>query len=126
MGLTQGQAQKLADKFIAAQQARATKQSETWSGTVAGWIDQAKADTEIGGQKWDASVKHAQAAITRLGTPGLKEYLEASGGGNHPELIRFAARAGALIAEDNPPSGGAVQPDRRVENTLFPNETKGA
>jgi hypothetical protein len=62
--------------------------------------------------------------VDRLGTPALKEYLNASGGGNHPELIRFMAKAGAMIAEDNPASGGAGGAGKPAEAayTLFPSD----
>lgn len=123
LGLTQAQAQKLADKFIEVQTARMGKQSETWAATVTGWVDQAKADKEIGGDKWNSTVASAQRAVSTLGTPELKEYFEASGGGNHPELIRFMAKVGAMIKEDNPASGnaaGKAQTDR--VSTLYPDD----
>ena len=106
LGLTNSQAQKLADKFIASQQAKAEKAGENWSATITKWADDAKADKEIGGDKWDATVSASQRAVKTLGTPALREYLNASGGGNHPELIRFMAKVGAMIKEDSPAGGG--------------------
>lgn len=106
LNLTQAQAQKLADKFIETQQARAEKQGEAWSATITKWVDDAKADKEIGGDKWDSTKADAQRAIKTLGTPALGEYLNASGGGNHPELIRLMAKVGAMLKEDNPAGGG--------------------
>lgn len=124
LGLTHAQAQKLVDKYIAIQSKRAGEQSEGFAKTVAGWADTAKKDAEIGGDKWDATVQVAQRAVNALGTPALKEYLNASGGGNHPEVIRFMAKAGALIAEDNPASGGAEGRGKPAEAayTLFPTD----
>lgn len=124
LNLTNAQAQKLVDKYISIQQARAEKQSEGFAKVVEGWADTAKKDAEIGGDKWDASVQAAQRAVNRLGTPALKEYLNASGGGNHPELIRFMAKAGAMIQEDNPASGGAGGQSKPAEAayTLFPSD----
>jgi len=123
LGLTTGQAQKLADKFIEIQTARAGKQTETWGNTVTGWVDTAKADKEIGGDKWNSTVASATRAVNTLGTPELKEYFEASGGGNHPELIRFMAKVGAMIKEDNPATGnapGGQKADRL--SVLYPND----
>lgn len=124
LGLTNAQAQKLVDKYVAIQQQRAAAQSEGFAQIVEGWADTAKKDPEIGGDKWDASVQAAQRAVNRLGTPALKEYLNASGGGNHPELIRFMAKAGAMIQEDNPASGGAGGAGKPAEAayTLFPSD----
>jgi hypothetical protein len=123
-GLTHAQAQKLADKFIASQQARAEKQGETWAATITGWADSAKADKEIGGAKWDGTVSDARRAVDTLGTPELKEYLNSSGGGNHPELIRFMAKAGSMIKEDNPAGGGSGGSGKPADaaHVLFPSD----
>lgn len=102
LGLTTKQAQALTDKFIAAQSKRAEAQADTWAQTITGWVDTAKADPEIGGAKWDSTVKTASGVVGKFGSPELKEYLNASGAGNHPEMIRFMAKVGAVISEDNP------------------------
>ena len=107
LGLTNAQAQKLVDAYTKLQQGRAEKQMEGFGKVVSGWAETAKKDPEIGGDKWAGSVQAAQRAVNTLGTPALKEYLEASGGGNHPEIIRFMAKAGSMIQEDNPASGGS-------------------
>jgi len=124
MKLTTAQAQRLADKFIEIQQGRATKQGETWANRVSGWADEAKADKDIGGDKWDATVSAATRAVNTFGSPGLKDYLNASGGGNHKEVIAFMAKVGAMIKEDAPPSGGSEGNGKPVEaaHTLFPND----
>lgn len=124
LGLTNSQAQKLADKFIDVQKQRVGKQSETWANTIAGWADQAKADKEIGGDKWDGTVKTALRAVDRLGTPALKDYLETTGGGNHPEMIRFMSKVGAMIREDSPPVGGVGDAGKPADpaHTIFPND----
>ena len=122
--LTNAQAQKLVDKYIEIQQGRAVKEGETWAETITGWADKAKADKDIGGAKWDGTVAASRRAVETLGTPALKEYLNASGGGNHPELIRFMAKVGAMIKEDNPASGGAEGAGKPAEaaHVLFPND----
>lgn len=122
--LTNAQAQKLVDKYIAVQTARMEKQGADFAETVAGWADTAKKDPDMGGDRWDGTVKTAQRAVNALGTPALKDYLNASGGGNHPELIRFMAKAGELIKEDNPAGGGAEGTGKPAEAayTLFPTD----
>lgn len=122
--LTGKQAQALADKFIATQTARAAKQNETWANTVAGWANEAKADPEIGGVHWDKTVSTARRAVETLGDAGLKDYLNATGGGNHPSLIRFMSKVGAMIKEDNPATGGAGGAGKPADaaHVLFPND----
>jgi hypothetical protein len=125
LGLTPRQAQKLADKFVDIQTKRGTAAAEGWANRVQGWADTAKKDKEIGGDKWDGTVSSAQRALTKLGTPELKGYLNASGGGNHPELIRIFAKVGSMIQEDNPPSGGAGGDGKAADpaHVLFPDDT---
>ncbi|EJZ17385.1 hypothetical protein, partial [Rhizobium sp. Pop5] len=89
LGLTNSEAQKLADRFIAIQTARAEARGKVWGETISKWADDAKADAEIGGRKWDGTVRDSRRFVNTMGTPALREYLEASGGGNHPELIRI-------------------------------------
>lgn len=124
LGLTHKQAQALADKFIGVQQKRGEARVKEWGETISGWADKAKADPDIGGAKWDGTVSNATRAVNALGTPELKEYLNASGGGNHPELIRFMAKVGAMVKEDNPASGGAEGAGKPAEaaHVLFPND----
>ena len=124
LGLTNSEAQKLADRFIAIQSARAEARGKSWGETVSKWADDAKADPDIGGRRWDATVRDSRRFVNNMGTPALREYLEASGGGNHPELIRIFAKAGALIREDDPATGGAGGTGRPVDpaHVLFPND----
>lgn len=107
IGLTRGQAQALAGALAAHRQAEAANGSREWADIQTGWVNSAKKDSEIGGARWDTSVATAQGALARFGTPGLRAFLTESGGGNHPEVIRFMARVGNAIAEDRPESGGA-------------------
>lgn len=102
LGLTTKQAQALADKFIEAQAKQGEAQAQNWAKLTGEWVDQAKADPEIGGAKWDATVKNASGVVKRFGNDAFRDYLNASGAGNHPEMIRFMAKVGAMIGEDRP------------------------
>lgn len=124
LGLTNRQAQQLADRFIEIQGRRGKAAGEAWAGRVQGWADEARRDREIGGAKWTGTVGSAQRALSRLGTPALREYLNSSGGGNHPEMIRIFAKVGSMIQEDNPPNGGAGGNGRKAETAhlMFPKD----
>lgn len=101
LNLTNEQAQKLADVYSKRMAEVAQKQQESWKETTAKWVDDVKADKEIGGQNLDTSVRHAQAALTKFGTPELRAQMDATGMGNHPELVRVFARIGKAMAEDS-------------------------
>jgi len=122
--MTPREAQALTDKFVKVQTDRAEAKNKAWAETVAGWVTEAKADADMGGAKWDATAKTARTAIDTLGTPELKEYLQATGGGNHPELIRIFAKVGAMITEDNPANGGVGGSGKPADaaHVLFPND----
>jgi len=126
LGLNNAQAQRLVDKYIEAQQKRMETQSEKWGETISGWVDEAKADKEIGGIKWNGTVSAARRAVEQFGTPALAEYLNASGGGNHVEMIRFMAKVGAMLGEDKPAMGGGVGGGKPMEaaHILFGNDAR--
>ncbi|QPT15226.1 peptidase [Serratia rubidaea] len=117
LGLSQEQAQKLVDIYPQLQQ----QQAEAWSKQVADWGEQVKADKEIGGDNFNASVGAAQRALDQFGNPELREYLNASGLGNHPALVRFCAKVGKSMAEDSivmPNNGG----QRSAADILYGNK----
>jgi len=122
IGLTRGQAQALAGALAAHRQAEAGNGAREWADIQTGWVNTARKDAEIGGARWDASVATAQGALARFGTPGLRAFLTESGGGNHPEVIRFMARVGNAIAEDRPESGGAGARPQEAAHLLFPSD----
>lgn len=98
-GINRGQANELAGIIAADRKER----FEQWGKTQEEWVKAAKTDKEYGGDKFDASITGAKRVLNKFGTPELQEYLTASGGGNHPEMIRFMARVGNAISDDSPP-----------------------
>jgi len=87
---------------------RLEEQHNTWKQAVLN-------DPEMGGTNFPATEKAAQSAVARFGTPALKSYLNSTGLGSHPELVRTFAAIGRAMAEDTihtgKPSGS--------ENNLF-------
>lgn len=64
------------------------------------WLKDVEADPEIGGTKLKESAENAAYAFKHFGSEKLGEVLEKSSIGNHPEMIRFAAKIGALLKND--------------------------
>lgn len=107
LGLDTGKAQKLVDLYVQQHQAALEAQRMQVEQEVKGWAESARKDPEMGGANFDASLKAGLKAIHRFGDQELKDILNTSGLGNHPALMRFAAKVGRAIAEDS--IGGAVR-----------------
>jgi len=106
LNLTNEQAQKMVDLYgtkimpMVQQQ-----QAEAWQKTTEQWAADVKADKEIGGDKLTANLSSAQRALDLFGSPELKEYLEGTGLGNHPELVKTFIKIGKAMSEDGMVSG---------------------
>lgn len=115
LNLSEADAQKVIDKIAPAFAAR---QTEVLEAARAQWETDAKADKEFGGDKLDENMVVAKKALDAFGTPELRQLLNTSGLGNHPEIIRAFYRAGKAISEDKfvggnpPPAGGKSLADR--------------
>lgn len=68
--------------------------------TVSAWVDEAKKDQEIGGEKFAANAEVARQVVNRFGTEAFKKALNESGLGNHPELVRVFVRIGRAMKSD--------------------------
>lgn len=100
LNLTNEQAQKLVDaypKILAGVQQR---QMDAWQATTEQWAADVKADKEFGGDKLTANLSSAQRALDQFGTPELKDYLNTTGLGNHPDLVKVFIKVGRSMSED--------------------------
>ena len=115
--LDQAAAQKIAD--VGAKMAQ--RQVEAHARLVESWVEQVKTDNEIGGDKLAENLGVARKALEAFGTPALRDVLNATGIGNHPEVIRAFYKVGKAISEDRfvsgAPKGGTDDPAKK----LFPN-----
>ena len=105
--LPMDQAQKIADLGAKQAQRWAEAQEQAIQNATAQWIEQVKADKEIGGE---ANLAVAKTALSQFGTPELTALLNESRLGNHPEVIRFFYKVGKAIGDD------AVIPGSRTTN----------
>ncbi|MFS8283286.1 peptidase [Escherichia coli] len=118
LNLTNEQAQKLVDaypKILAGVQQR---QAEAWQKQTEDWAASVKADKEIGGDKLTANLSAAQRALDQFGGPALKEYLDSTGLGNHPELVKTFVKIGKAMSEDGMVDG-SNQGQRSAAEVLY-------
>jgi len=114
--LTQDQAQAGVNMVTKMQE----QQVSQWVEQQKAWVDQAKSDTEIGGEKFDENISTAVKARDSFGNSEFSEMLDTSGLGNHPEMIRFLNRVGRAISEDKVIVSGANAGQRSQESVLYP------
>lgn len=103
-------AQTLVDLVIARSKAHEEAQTAAYAKQDAEWKQQLADDKEIGGAHLEANRALAAKAIERLGSPGLRQLLEKSGLGNHPDLVRFAVKVGKALSEDSIAGTGVPTP----------------
>lgn len=118
-GLSQEHAQGLVDFAAAQLQAIDAKASEVRNG----WKAAAEKDPEIGGEKLAPALAAAAeviAAFAGQDATEFKQYLDTTGLGNHPVLIKVLARVRAQISSDKFVQGGSP-PAPQTAQSFYPN-----
>lgn len=89
----------------------------------------AKADKEIGGAKWDETVKLANRGLAALGGEEIKKLILVTGNGNNPEMLRELRRIGERFADDKftpgPQVSAEVPPQKKWYGETTPDTKKG-
>ncbi|OBU04833.1 peptidase [Morganella psychrotolerans] len=105
LNLSNDQAQKLVDVYGSKIMPKLVEQQAAqWQQQIEQWAEQVKADKALGS---DESIGSAQKAMDKFGTPELKTYLNDTGLGNHPELVRIFANIGKAMSEDGLVTGNS-------------------
>lgn len=121
LNLTQSQAQRLVDLQVKAEQARSEAAVAEWDKRFADWKAEARADKEIGLDKFDESVGYANKAVAEYMTADGYKALCAAGLQNHPEILRTFSRIGRTMSDDTMPNGNAgVTAPRDPVSVLYP------
>lgn len=101
LNLSQADAQRVADLGPKLAAAIAAKQKDAFETAKTAWINEAKADKEFGGAKFEENLAFVAKARDTFAGPELRKLFDATGLGNHPEVIRWFYRAGKQISEDS-------------------------
>lgn len=114
-GAEPGDAARLADLV----RQREEEQRARWLSRVDAWRDEVARDAELGGERLEASIARAQLALDRFDENGrIGRLLQASGYGNHPDIVRFFNRLADAVMEDVPapgsPEGGLAPLEERM------------
>ena len=108
--LPQEAAQKFIDLAVSREQAATARGVQAFVDLQTKWVSEIKADPEIGGERFRASVALAGRAIDRLGVPGLREALDLTGAGNNPAIVKAFVRLGQMVSEDRFAPGREARP----------------
>ena len=124
LDLTQEQAQKLLDFGGGKLRAQIEAPYKLWAETQAKWQAEVKADPEIGGTKFEQSVKDAALVFvpgesnpfvkSEAEAKALREALNMTGAGNNPAMVKFFVKIGTLLKEPGTLSGGPVKDSRET------------
>lgn len=114
LGLSQQNAQKLVslygDRIAAIAQRAQTEQAEAMAAERAAWVEQLKADPDIGGAKFNQSVGLAIKALDRFAGNEFRQLLDETGLSSHPAMVRAFYKIGKAMAEDEIQSGQGKAP----------------
>jgi len=121
MKLDQAAAQKLVDLYSTEV---VKKQIDGWNTMLASWDEAAKKDPEIGGTKYDASVKSAELAFNSFEVPEARELLVQYGLHKNPAIIKLFSRIGAKMAEPTTIVTGKTESTGDVLAQMYPSTQK--
>lgn len=121
LNLPQDQAQKFADLGVKMTQKFEAARIEAESRAFSEWTTQSRTDKEFGGDALDANLAIAKDALNKFGTPELKELINNSGLGTHPEVIRLLYRVGKQVSEDSIVRGTGATPVVHSAKSHYPN-----
>lgn len=134
--LTQEQAQKVLDFAGPKIKGMIEQPYKAWNELQTKWQADVKADPEIGGTKYEQSVKEAGSVFV----PGesnpfvksdaeaiaLRDALRATGAGNNPAIVKLFVKMGRLLAEPGHFTGKPAPQNRQdaLLNSMYPRMTE--
>lgn len=91
------------------------------------WAESVRADPKIGGAALEANLGKISKMIDQHGTPELREALDLTGAGDHPEVVKFFLNLANKFTEGGPtPSAAPTTPVTEEERAarLYPSMQK--
>jgi hypothetical protein len=117
--LTQEEADKFVKMAVEHSQDIVTKMTDMWDGQKSQWLDELKADQELGGSNYDATITRAKRALSRFGSDALLDVLAQTGLGNNPAVARFLVAVDRKTSEDMAVMGGPAAKSKRPADVMY-------
>jgi hypothetical protein len=125
MELTQDGADKFVGLYVKAQADAIEAQRAAWDKQLSDWREASTNDDEMGGAGFQKNVGMAKKALDIFGNQELREVLNTSGMGNHPEVLRLLSKVGEAASDDSFVFGKTgVSEKKSAADILFPNQGK--
>lgn len=122
------QAQALVDLQVKLAQQASETGSNAWTELQTKWVDEVKADPDIGGDKLEPILTSIGKAIDDYGTPELREVFAITGAGNNPHVIKFLSKLASAVNEgthiQGKPGGTGERTEDDVAERLYPSMAK--
>lgn len=114
LNLPQNAAQKVADLGAKLVQKMNTAHEAAVAEVRRGWIASSQGDKEIGGEKLQENLALARKVRDTFFTPEFRKFVNETGLGDHPELIRGFYRLGKAMSNDTFVPGGKQPGDTKT------------
>lgn len=110
----------------AARQARLVGEAQTQAMAqrdqqISAWGDELKADKDFGGEAFDKNVATAIKGLEAVGSPELRQMLDQTGLGSHPEIVRAFKKVGELVADAPFATGAQPAQSASPAARMYPN-----
>ena len=121
LGLSNEQAQKLADFHMDAMQKFQSSQIEKFHAIQAAELEAAKTDPEVGGAKLQESLGFAAKAMDAYGGQEFRQALATHGMANNVTMLKFLAKVGRELTGDHFVKGTPAPKEESAAKVLYPN-----
>lgn len=118
--LSQDKAQRLIDLAVEMTAKQHEEMGKAFTEIRESWLRDSR---KMLGNDAEKSLSYAAKALDKFGNAKLREALNETGFGNHPEMVNFIVNVGKTIAEDNFPEGkpaGVGQKD--LASVIYPSK----
>lgn len=122
--LPQAEAQKLVDLALARDNAAREAQAAEYNKLRGEWVSEIKTDKDFGGDKFGETIERAKRTLTKFADPTFREFLDQSGYGDNPGLIRMLAKMDKAIGEDMIVDGAPAGSTRSAAEVIYPSSGK--
>lgn len=119
------QAQALVDLQAKVSKEASEAGSQAWTQLQETWVNEVKADAEIGGAKLEPTLASIGKLVDQYGSPELRATMDLTGAGNNVHVIKFLNNVAKALTEGGHVSGSPGGGGESLADALYPTMKKG-